>query len=301
MIRTIAFLAISAIYSVCSADDSSPGVPLPQLTWAVGAGSLRVTAVSIKLADDNLHVESTLARGSKGRERGQLQMAWPRYGWLGEGEPYPVRHSPELRMTIDRLPAVLHESVDAYMGDRRITPLLEAGHLDPWAITETPPLLPANTASTETLQALEHIGAVSHDDGQWLAAWSAQRQISFAIPSNAAVLAIDVKAMPGFELLEEGRLPPAALMRDACIAPKQTRAALRGRQWVAKSYLIPVGFNGRGPSEAQVQVSTPGALVAACAAPGVLTRMPISATATPVRVAVTKDATVRLLVLIPAE
>ena len=81
-----------------AADDSSKGVQLPG--WqAEPGGSVTVTAAAIVLDGQTATATLTLAGGRPAPVR--LSLTTPRFGWLGEGEPYPDRQFPELAVRLD--------------------------------------------------------------------------------------------------------------------------------------------------------------------------------------------------------
>ena len=85
------------------ANDESAGVA-PGTLRAAPASNVAVSAVRVTLADDQIEVTTDLAVRNV---QALLRFDLPRFGWLGEAEPYPDRNFPELLVTIDGRPTPL--------------------------------------------------------------------------------------------------------------------------------------------------------------------------------------------------
>lgn len=245
------------------ADDASAGVPMPPLRiLQPQGGRMRPEAVSVQLDGDQVQVRWSLPKRHAAM---QLGLAWPAYGWLGASEPYPVRHAPELKVTVDQRPVSLDEQVDAVLGTQPLTAPLRAAQLDPWLITESPPLVtPGQGPAWEALLAQ---GAIKREDGQFLAQWSAARRVSFALPARAAEIGLSYAALPAFGALAAGELPPEALSRGVCAHPARYRDLLAGRAWVFKAYTLPVSIGGQAPGQVRLRMAqppTPDSWLVAC-------------------------------------
>ncbi len=269
--------ALSAAVAVVSAapawaDDSSQGVMLPG--WRAGPpGPVAVAAAAVLLKGDQATVALTVAGRRPGPTR--LTLTTPRFGWLGEGEPYPDRQFPELAVTLDGRPLQMKDSFKAFAGPADVTALLYADRLDPFAVALTPPYLEPRDPPEQALAELEQAGAVRRTDGKVLAAWSVERTVAVTVPAGSeAVLATAWRARPAFDYLPAvGARPRPGLSLYCLDAPGLARALGRPvtpGALVAREYAFAVGIDGRAPPTASLDVTgkaqDEGArlLVAAC-------------------------------------
>ncbi len=157
----------------------------------------------------------------------RLSLTTPRFGWLGEGEPYPDRQFPELTVRLDGKPVAPAAGFRAFAGAREITELLSADHLDPFAITLTPPYLEPLDPSAPALDALAAAGAVSRRDGKTLAAWTVERTLTVSVPGGpAVVLATSWQARPAYDYLPADRTQAGPRLAPYCLNATSLAEAL---------------------------------------------------------------------------
>jgi hypothetical protein len=233
------------------------------------AGSVHATGASIALTGGRIVATYTLAR--TGDVPGHLAIHGPRFGWLGEAEPYPDRQFPELIASLDGAKLPPSQNFAAFAGTLEVGETVRAAGLDPFAIAATPPFvdrLPgAHQAAFGRLLA-EH--AVEMSDGQALARWTAQRIWRFDLSAQpSAVLSLTYRARPGFALLAKSDIARAIPLGRYCITGPALARRLGGapdRLLVVKTYAFAVGVDGETPPRVALQVGDGQAVF--CAADG---------------------------------
>lgn len=193
----------------------------------------------------------------------------PLFGWLGDSDPYPDRHFPELRVLSNGQPVEVTESVRAVAGAVDVSELLRKARISPWLIADTPPFVPTGGLSADVLSQLMRAGAVGTSGTDHLAQWRAQRTLGVAV-SPGQTLDIRYRLRPGYALMTQQALTKANLRQRYCLADAPLRAlgAQFGRstQFIAKRYEIAVGAQDRTPPTVRMTVVPQSgvALVAAC-------------------------------------
>lgn len=296
-------IAISVLFAASSSDanDASMGVAFPPLKAVARSPAPEPLEAAIQLDGEQTHIRFTLRPSGEQSLKRKVELAWPAYGWLGASEPYPVRHAPELRITVDGEPAEVENIVQAFADDNRsITALLESARIDPWLINESPPMV-SMPSNADAASALVKVGAITAEDGQFLAHWRAARRLRFGVPPKATRLTLSYTAMPGFALLDAGGILPSAMWPGPCAPPPQMNAIVRNGAWSARSYIFPISVAGRLPRRVRLELtrpSTPRAMVAVCTPGG--GRLILVAQAVTSFAVVAKHGAVYLLVLSPS-
>ncbi|BDC52067.1 hypothetical protein F183_A43820 [Bryobacterales bacterium F-183] len=274
----IRFLGAWAVFGVALyADDSSGGVPLPP--WYSTSSSIQVNASSVRFDASQVAVQLQLSAANPGTF---LHFTTPKLEWLGEGEPYPSRHFPELRVTDATGAAIpIREELRAYVTAtkpaRDITLILKQYKLDPLLVADSEP--PVIVAPPEQLNALRRVAAVGEGENP-LAQWSVQRTVRVAVRGKQVTF--HYMARPAFRLVTK----IAELPGGYCLADQQAKDLASRLPAVVKEYAIPIGIAGHKYPQA-VSVSGLGADSFYCSGPA------------PGRAAVAPDGTVRILVVSP--
>ena len=260
---------VSGLAGAALADERSDGVTprivlAPQAPLARGAEIARaVVYLEAEEADVSLTPGSSLASPILLRVQG------PVFGWLGDSEPYPDRHFPELRFFSNGQPVPYTESFRATVGTVDISALLSDAKVSPWLIADTPPFVATEDMPAETRSKLRQAGAISASGGDYLAQWRAQRTLGVALVPGQT-LDMRYRLRPGYALLSLQELGGATLRQRYCLTGSHLQALQKrfGRQaqFVARYYAMAVGWEGRVPSSARLTVvPQPGVVqVAAC-------------------------------------
>jgi len=239
------------------AEDISEGVRLPALEVS-GPGSATVGTVKVSLGDKESNRAVKLDLEVRGTASG-LSLHIPPFGWRGEGETFPERQFPELRVTLDGVPAGIVSNPQVVFDGRDITAEVRAARLDPFIVTETRPLVEAASGAEAAFEKLRALGAVATDQaGNQVARWSAGREIRIPLGGGAGEwkLGLSYAARPGFaELMGvDGRFP----FKDYCLDDDVVRRWLNSvaaRQGiVVQTFAIPAAL-GAKPAELHVTLA----------------------------------------------
>jgi hypothetical protein len=255
------------------ADDTSSGVTLPTMR-SDPPGRVAVTDASADLRDGKLTLRLML-RVSDG-PLVRLMLDGPRFGWMGESEPYPDRQFPELQVTLDDAPARMEDGFAAWVGNRDVTGLLRDAHVDPFAIAATPPFVTVNPQAAAPLVAA---GAVEKSDGDYLAKWTAERRLVIALGGGGEHrLTVRYAARPGYALRSFASLGAAGTLGPVCLTAQALAPRLgnppAGRSFVLWPDAVPLGIDGKPPVRAALTVGPaappeqPRLLTAFCGADG---------------------------------
>jgi hypothetical protein len=256
---------------IVSADDMSKGVPFPGYQLLKLSASVVSARVTLRVDSDIVEVTQRL----EGLRAGEtLRLTTPRFGWMGEGEPYPDRHFPELKILVNGSAAtIVADTIVAFAKDG-ITPisdLLQKAGIDPLAVAGgEPPVLTITDKAVE--KRLHDLQAISKDDGLLLAKSAIQRELQFRIPAGERVEIKSIyKVRPAFEVQPASAVK--ALAAKYCVAnPAEIEGSLRGaRTAVFTAYEIPVGLRTQavsGPVTIQVEQDPQKSAVAFCGANG---------------------------------
>lgn len=202
------------------ADDSSAGLPLPALQVVAGRGVLAESA-RVSLGQERVTLSLALRQSGQGAV---LVCQTPRFAWLGEAEPYPDRHFPELSATLDGRPLNLQSDDAAFVGNRNVTEDVRAAGLDIFLIASDVPVVQSPTAGAAraAFDRLLKARALEPAEGQVLAHWKAQRTLRFALgDAPHSLLSISYRARPAFELVPSNRLGNALQWADYCLRSDQ--------------------------------------------------------------------------------
>ena len=152
-----------------------------------------------------------------------LRVQGPVFGWLGESEPYPDRHFPELRFFSNGQPVPYTESFRATVGTVDISALLSDAKVSPWLIADTPPFVATEDMPAETRSKLTQAGAMSASGGDYLAQWRAQRTLGVALVPGQT-LDMRYRLRPGYALLSLQELGGATLRQRYCLTGSHLQA-----------------------------------------------------------------------------
>jgi hypothetical protein len=240
------------------ADDRSQGVFLPGLT-AAPTGSVRATAAQVDLVGDSVTLRLSVQETSRDA---QLLIRGPRFEWLGEGEPYPDRHFPELRVTIDGANVSPDDGFAAFVGKRDITKDLREAGLDPFVIATTLPFVaaPEGGRARSAFNRLIAEHAVGQKDNQLFALWTAQRLFRFALDDKQqSTILLSYRARPGFALLSWRGLSRAIRLGAYCVTESALHQRFATRQVssdiVVHFYAIPIGIDNIAPSHVSAHIA----------------------------------------------
>jgi hypothetical protein len=260
---------------VAVADDSSFGVMLPG--WQSNPpGAVQVQAAFISL--NGVEARVSLELGPSGMPA-RLKLNGPRFGWLGEGEPYPDRQFPELAVSLGGSPLKLESGFRAYADGRDVTTLLSQARLDPFAVALSPPYLEPGDPPTATLDVLGRAGAVRKGDTGYLASWTTERTVAVTLPAGpGGTLATTYRARPAFGYLPTRDNPAPLRLGSYCLDARGLAVALgqptNPGALVAREYAISAAVDGRAPVSVTLAVGATAAgegsrlLVAACGTDG---------------------------------
>lgn len=244
---------------LAQANETSEGAT-PGVLRSSPSGSLSPRQAHIRIDEQMVAIAFTPAAVRPGR----LQWIGKPFGWLGEAEPYPDRHFPELELR--RNGALVHaeESVQVLAGAKDIASDLRTAGISPWAVAETPPFIEANLLPAAIREQLLDSGAITRSGPDYLANWQAQRSLSMALAPGDHV-ALTYKLRPSYALLAKQDLLAGTMQKRYCYS----RAALAGlfattpdsARFVANMYEIDVAVDRRVPKAVWLDFTPPeGAL-----------------------------------------
>ena len=265
--RRLGALAALSAWLACSlharAADSSAGVPLPGLV-SEPKGSARATAAEVDLSGDAVVLRLKLR--ASGFASG-VSLRGPLFTWLGEAEPYPDRHFPELQAQLNGAALPPSHAFTARAGAHDVTAEVTALDVDPFVIATTPPMLdPAPAADSPSFQRLLALGGVQVTDGQLWARWQARRLWHFKLPPSGTEEPLDLQlsftARPGLALVPANGLARALPLASYCVSAAQVRSRLAAlgqptESVVVRTYAIAVGVDGRAPGSLAARISDP--------------------------------------------
>jgi hypothetical protein len=253
------------------ADDASNGVMLPGLQSSP-TGSLRVLAANVVLRADKLAV--SLTTEDRLGVPARISIHGPRFGWLGEAEPYPDRQFPEFAATLDGTPLTLTSDFSAFVGSTEISALLRDAQLDPFVIAETPPFVSAVAGHEVAFNKLVALGAIQKSDDDALAQWEAARTIGMTLGKPGEhTLAWRYTVRPAYALMSFHQVAATVPLTSYCLSSaalaRRLAHATADRSFVVRQYAVPVGMDGRPVAHVMVNIAAaPSALVAFCGSNG---------------------------------
>jgi hypothetical protein len=249
------------LMSVSYADESSMGVSLPALLLKP-RGSVVPNKAEVWINGDNTRVAFELSQNPTMSKDIRLILDFPKLGWWGESETYSERQFPELAVTVNGQPADINDGYEVYMGNQRITSLVDAAEIDPWAITQTPPFVTVKQGKNASIIELERIGALVADGSNYVAQWKSARMLQIKLPdANASVLELSYIARPASKLASalDGAAISAWLGNQCSLTRESLYSGLglthATMQMRLRRYLIPVSIDGRAPRFARLHVS----------------------------------------------
>jgi|SRR5579872_5736812 len=236
--------------------DNSAGVTLPGLR-SDPAGSVTVSAASLVSQAGN--IELTLTVTVQRNQGGSVTIQMPRFGWLGEAEPYPDRQFPELQILADARPAKTESSFEAYVGSADVTEAILRAAVDPFSIAETPPFVTPRAGGAQAIEALERLGAVEKSDGEYLAKWTVQRRVEVALDAGSHTLTLSYKGRPGFSLLRFDQISKPAYLAKYCLSAANLTSVfgrvVATRMFVVSDYAVPSSVDDRPPRSLSVALA----------------------------------------------
>ena len=240
------------------------------------AGSITVSAASLVLRSG--HVEAKLTVNVRRGQGSSVTIQMPRFGWLGEAEPYPSRQFPELQILAGGAPAAMESSFAAFVGSAVVTEALRKAGVDPFVIVETPPFVTAKAGGAAALETLERLGAVQKDGGDYLAKWTAERKVKVALKPGTDTLTLTYRPRPGYALLRFDQITRPAYLAKFCLSAHDLESQLghssATRLFVVSDYAIPLSIDDGPPPSLSVAVdapdkgASPPSMVAFCGADG---------------------------------
>jgi hypothetical protein len=236
-------------------------------------GSVTASSASLALRDGQIELTwQVIARLAEG---GAVTIQMPQFGWLGESEPYPDRHFPELKVLTDGAPAAMESSFSAFVGATDVTKAIREAGVDPFLISDTPPFVKADEPAIEKL---ERLGAIRKSGGDYLAKWVAQRKVTVRLKRGSHTLTVIYKARPSYALLSSNQIANRRYLAPYCVSATDVQAALgppsASSMLRASIYSVPVAVDDRPLGSVDVAVDLPYAeglrrsLIAFCRADG---------------------------------
>jgi hypothetical protein len=240
------------------AEDDADAVLLSGLR-AVPAGSVEVASSAISLRHGKIELRLTTRAADTAAT---IDLQGPEFSWLGEQDPYPDRQFPELQIFIDHDPAIKHEISAASFAGADITAELQAANIDPFTISQSPPVLFPAAPNAASFNRLLMQGAIRKLGGQDVAAWSARRKLDFGLEKGSHSITLDYNARPAVTLQPAATLRKILPLASYCLsAPALRRAAARAAKSgyvLAVQYAIPAGINGNTGGPVAVELAAPG-------------------------------------------
>jgi hypothetical protein len=237
-----------------SADDASRGVALPA-PIALTAGALRVDSSFISVSTESIAIRMKMqVPDAKGAT---LELLLPRFGWMGEAEPYPDRNFPELRFLLDGKAATVQDGFRAFVGKEEITRVLEQDKLDPFVIADTPPFLAWKSGASHSVSDLQATGAIESVDDRYVANWEAQRIITLHLANGAHELEITYKPRPAYWLSPIQGLTHSRHLKEGCVSGADLAAAFGepGTMVMAREYTVPTATEKERALAIEAQVN----------------------------------------------
>jgi hypothetical protein len=235
------------------ADDVSRGVA-PPAPVAIPAGAVKVKSSSLNIKSKKITIQMSVEVGDS--QGAILKLTLPRFGWMGEAEPYPDRDFPDLTFLIDGKIVAVRDQFRAFVGNQEITHILEQDKLDPFVIAATPPFLAWKDKDSHSVEGLKSAGAIEAEGSQYVAKWDAQRIITLKVPSGAHELSLTYKARPAYRLLAIKNLKHSEDLAGACITENDLTNALHERTptITVREYTIPASIAGEKPELVEAHV-----------------------------------------------
>lgn len=243
--RFIATVLLVAAAPLVMADDTSAGVT-PGAFVSVPRDSVPMAQTSVLIKGRHVTLSFTPARSERGKV--QLLLQGERFGWLGDAEPYPDRHFPELVIAANKVALPVVESFVAQVGKTDVSALLRAAGINPWTIADTPPFVTLDGVKPDALAKLQAAGAVRADGANYLAQWQAARALTFAADQP---FSIDYDLRPGYAMANREALANAGLQKRYCFSSAQLARILPAGagavQYTLKQIQVPVSVDKRLP------------------------------------------------------
>lgn len=267
--RCILCVAVSTSMQMGYANDSSTGVAL---TLSSSQASESHTAGLVVKADvlmegDDVGVSLTPRLRGKAPINSELLISSPRFGWLGDAEPYPDRHFPELRVYSGGRSAKMTDSFQAFVGTKEVSEMLRAAGIDPWAIAQTPPFVSVDGVPSDVVRRLSLAGVLKADGSEYLAQWNAQRTVSVTLQDEQA-LDMRYRMRPGFVQMSLRNLADPFVKARYCLGGAQLRWLSRMHagvsSFIARKYAVTVGLDQLPPASVSLSViPSPGVVLTA--------------------------------------
>jgi hypothetical protein len=237
-------------------------------------------------------LELTLTVDVQRPQGASLVLQMPRFGWLGEAEPYPDRQFPELKVLVDGAPGAINDTFSAVVGSTDVSDAIRKSGVDPFAIADTPPFVSAKAGGAVALQTLERLGAVEKYQQNYIARWTVSRKIAIALKAGAHSLSLSYQSRPSFDLETFSRVGTPARLAPHCLTSADLTSALgrsaATRSFVVREYRVPVTLDEKPTQSLSVSWDeagkNPGAgVIAFCGRDGKAVVNRIGPTAIPAR------------------
>ena len=253
-----AALLFATLHPFCAyADDTSEGAMLPGLR-SDPPRSVTVSSVSLIVRDGRVEAKLAVDVPPAGS---WVTIQMPRFGWLGESEPYPDRHFPELKILNGKEPTIVESSFVAFMGSTDVTKAVLAAGVDPFAIANTPPFVTPGPGSTDAFEMLQRLGAVELSGAEYIARWTAQRAVKVRLTPGSTTLALVYRARPAYSLRRFDQISRPAFLESSCLSVEAFVSALgpapAGRLFAIREYAISVSIDDKPPHSLSIAVDAP--------------------------------------------
>jgi hypothetical protein len=242
------------------ADDASNGVMLPGMQSSP-LGSVRVLAARVVLHADTivLSVTTDVPPG----DLGHIVIHGPRFGWMGEAEPYPERQFPELQASVDGTPVTVTSHVSAFAGSTDISATLRDARLDPFTVAQTPPFVSAVAGHEVAFNQLVALGAIQPSEDGSLAQWEVARVIDVTLGGGGQhMLALTYAARPAYALIPFHQLATKLPLASYCLSKAKLAEVLghsaADRAFDVQQYAVSVGVDNKPVAKVQVSVTASG-------------------------------------------
>jgi hypothetical protein len=250
------------------AEGDTDGVTLSGL-HANPAGSVKVAAATVALRQGMV----TLTISAKAKTaNATINVRFPPFKWRGEQDPYPDRQFPELQISIDNGPAALQDHSTADFAGANVTAELQQAGIDKFTISQSPPVLFPTPQNQTIFNQLLKSGAIEPLRGQDVAAWSAQRALSFSLAQGGHQITLTYNARPAITLQPTASLSEILPLTTYCLTtPALQRAAARAQKSgyiLATQYAIPAGIDGDAGKMVALDLATPHEAAYFCAPNG---------------------------------
>ncbi len=249
--------ALCATFALAAvARDSSDGFALPGLT-SDPPGSVTPKDTAVRVAGAKITVDVAVSTGT---DIPGLVVQGAPFGPAAATEPYPERHFPELEVSIDGGPVQVEEFTAAFVGNKNIMLFVREAHLDPWAITRSPPWSAAEGANPRALKALAGLGAIEKSGDGYLARWAGRRGVRIPLyKGRDQQVELRYTARPAFAPATVLSVVTPARERDYCLSEAALRRFAHSlpatQPLTVHEYSIAAGIDDSAPASVTLEMS----------------------------------------------